>query len=243
MVDKQPAGPAPGVLWVNSKLTKPDEVTAETFTKWYQEVHIPDIFKSVGIKSAYRYESVNPDDDRPYLAYYPVEDTGFFDSSDFKAIPVHSDLLPGSKAIFDYADFDTRYYKTTQLFEPENGKPGPSDFVISAGFTPTDDADYEKWYREEHLNDIKKITGWRRTVRYELFFSRNNRKPAGEAKSFSDPPKYLTMHHFDGQSLPEKELEAASGSPWTVKNMSTMKQTQIGTFKKLGYFSADEAKL
>lgn len=84
MVDKQPAGPAPGVLWVNSKLTKPDEVTAETFTKWYQEVHIPDIFKSVGIKSAYRYESVNPDDDRPYLAYYPVEDTGFFDSSDFK---------------------------------------------------------------------------------------------------------------------------------------------------------------
>lgn len=51
------------------------------------------------------------------------------------------------------------------------------------------------------------------------------------------------QHHFDGQSLPEKELEAASGSPWTVKNMSTMKQTQIGTFKKLGYFSADEAKL
>lgn len=38
------------------------------------------------------------------------------------AIPVHDEQLPGSHAIFDFADFDTRYYKWVQTYEPKNTK-------------------------------------------------------------------------------------------------------------------------
>jgi hypothetical protein len=83
-VDKKAAGERPGLLWVNSKLKQPDKVSPEDFHKWYEEVHIPDIFKSGGFKEAWRWESLNPADERPYLALYPLEDLDFLQSAAFK---------------------------------------------------------------------------------------------------------------------------------------------------------------
>ncbi|KAK3100818.1 hypothetical protein LTR53_018972, partial [Teratosphaeriaceae sp. CCFEE 6253] len=115
-VDKPVSGKNPGVLFVNSKITKPDEFSDQDFSKWYEVVHIPDIFKTSGIKSASRWRAVDPANDRPYLALYPVDDLEFLDSDEFKAIPVHHDSLPGG-AVFNLADFDTRYYKFAQSYE------------------------------------------------------------------------------------------------------------------------------
>jgi len=140
-MDKQLTGKKPGLLWVNSKLTEPDQVGPQAYQKWYEQVHIADIFKTSGIKEAYRYQSLNPDDERPYLALYPLDDTDFLDTDEFKgvplecagivdmltvhtAIPVHDDAIPGSHAIFDFAEFDTRYYKQVQLYEPQSPKSG-----------------------------------------------------------------------------------------------------------------------
>ncbi|KAK0288889.1 hypothetical protein LTR91_018424 [Friedmanniomyces endolithicus] len=235
-VDKPATGQNPGVLFVNSKITKPDELSPEGYTKWYEKVHIPDIFKTSGIKEASRWEAIDPKSERPYLALYPLEDLNFLQTDEFKAIPVHDDSLPGSHAIFDFADFDTRYYKFVQHYEAENAKSGQADFVIAAGFTPTDEEDYDNWYRQEHLKEISGITGWRKTQRYALTFARQNRKPAGE-KQLAEPPKFLTLHFFDGASLPEKELAGASGSEWTKKQLGSMKETQMAIFKKLSQYT------
>jgi hypothetical protein len=35
----------PGLLYVNSKITSPN-LSPAAFTKWYNDVHIPDIFKT-----------------------------------------------------------------------------------------------------------------------------------------------------------------------------------------------------
>lgn len=42
----------------------------------------------------------------------------------FAAIPVHDDAIPGSHGIFDFAQFDTRYYKQVQLYEPQSPRSG-----------------------------------------------------------------------------------------------------------------------
>jgi len=235
-VDKPASGKNPGILFVNSKITKPNELSPEAYTKWYEQVHIPDIFKSGGIKEASRWKTINPKDERPYLAIYPLEDLGFMDSDDFKAIPVHDDSIPGSHAIFDYADFDTRYYKFVQKYEAENAKSGQPDLVIAAAFSPTDEEDYDNWYRQEHLKEIAGITGWRKTERYALTFARQNRKPS-EEKELSEPPKFLTLHFFDGE-LPEKELAGASESEWTKKQLGSMKAQQMAIFKQLSLHTA-----
>ncbi|KAK3627945.1 hypothetical protein LTR56_018935 [Elasticomyces elasticus] len=233
-VDKQATGKNPGLLFVNSKITKPDEVSDEAYTKWYEEVHIPDIFKTSGISEASRFLSIDPKSERPYLALYPLGDLDFLQTDEFRSIPVHHDSIPGSHAIFDFADFDTRYYKFVQHYEAENAKSGQPDFVIAAAFTPTDDEDYENWYRQEHLKEISGITGWRKTQRYALTFARQNRKSAAE-KELDEPPKFLTLHYFDGESLPEQELAGASGSEWTKKQLGSMKAQQMAVFKKLSH--------
>lgn len=114
----------PGLLYVNSKITNSDLLSPELFTHWYEEEHIPDIFKTSGIKSAYRYHTTAGDAgekvivDRPYLALYPLRDVAFLESTEFKSIPVHSDLVKTeSRCIFDLADFDTRYYGNVEKYD------------------------------------------------------------------------------------------------------------------------------
>lgn len=101
----------PGIFFVNSKITS-DTLSPQVFNRWYQDVHIPDILATSGIKAAFRYLSTTPEvAERPYLAVYPVQDVAWVRSDEFKSIPVHSDMLPNeSKAIFEIADFDSRVY-------------------------------------------------------------------------------------------------------------------------------------
>lgn len=103
----------PGLLYVNSKITS-SRLSPELFTKWYQDIHIRDIFETSGINAAFRYFTRLAEPatvDRPYLALYPLRDLAFLTSAEFKAIPVVSEMLPeGAKDVFDVADFDTRYY-------------------------------------------------------------------------------------------------------------------------------------
>ncbi|KAK6429258.1 hypothetical protein LTR95_014592 [Oleoguttula sp. CCFEE 5521] len=235
-VDKQVTGKKPGLLFVNSKITKPDQLSPEAYADWYNKRHIPDIFKTSGIKQAARWQALDPNQDRPYLALYPLEDLDYLNSDEFKAIPVHDDNLPGSGAIFDVASFDTRYYAFEQLYEPEETKNDQPDFVIACGFTPSDDAEYDRWYRESHLREVSEITGWRRTGRYVLQFARENRKAAGD-NELAKPPKFLTLHYFDGAALPEAELAKSGESERSQKNMAAMKETQIAIFKKLSQFN------
>jgi hypothetical protein len=76
----------PGLLYVNSKITNP-ELSIETFHRWYEDVHIPDIFKSGITSSAFRFVSTKSKAaERPYLALYPVEDVESLHSPEFKSI-------------------------------------------------------------------------------------------------------------------------------------------------------------
>ena len=101
--------------------------------------------------------------------------------------------------MFDYGFFDTRFYKTVQVYEK---KPNPSkskwqamgclvltsdpdqpDLLLSTEMLPADKEDFDNWYQQEHLVDGSKITGWQRTERYQLI----------NALRTEDAPKYLTL--------------------------------------------------
>lgn len=116
----------PELLYVNSKIIAPDQLSPDLFTQWYNDVHIPDIFVTSGIKEAYRYYTTSSEPssiERPYLALYPIIFEGFLQSEEFYSIPVKSSILPGpNHEIFDVADFDARYYRTTSDFQPFHGK-------------------------------------------------------------------------------------------------------------------------
>lgn len=83
-MDKSAVGPDPGLLYVNSKIIQPDKLSPEQYTQWYEETHIPDIFRTSGIDEAYRWLALDPATDRPYLALYPLKDISFLQSPKFK---------------------------------------------------------------------------------------------------------------------------------------------------------------
>lgn len=83
-MDKQAPGKNPGLLWVNSKITKPDDLSPEAYKTWYEDIHIRDIFKTSGIREASRWQALDPKEDRPYLALYPLEDLDFLATDEFK---------------------------------------------------------------------------------------------------------------------------------------------------------------
>jgi hypothetical protein len=114
----------PGLFFANSKITSPS-LSHEIFTKWYNDVHIPDIFKTSGIKSGFRYYSTSPQDtDKPYLAIYPLEDVGFLETEEFWSIPVTHELLGEGKNCFEVAEFDTRPYELLKVSQLETATKG-----------------------------------------------------------------------------------------------------------------------
>ncbi len=116
--------PHPGIFYVAAKIINP-ALTPTVLKKWYDEVHFPDIIKTSGMPTTFRYDALDPSAERPFFYYYPVPDLAFLGSEEFMKIPINSDLLPGpSHMIFDFVNFDTRYYELVQSFEAEGAKPG-----------------------------------------------------------------------------------------------------------------------
>jgi hypothetical protein len=112
-----PSGP--GIFLSLSKIIKHEVLSDEVFNKWYNEVHLPDVLATGKITRAYRFRNKNPDAERPYLALYICPDMSCIAGEEVKSIPMHSNLLPQGKSIHELANFDTRFYNTTQEFVKE----------------------------------------------------------------------------------------------------------------------------
>ncbi|RVX71600.1 hypothetical protein B0A52_03784 [Exophiala mesophila] len=220
----------PGLLYVNSKITDPDKLSASVFTQWYEKVHIPDIFETSGIKSAYRYFTTSNSStsvDRPYLALYPLKEVGFLQTDEFKAIPVHSDLVPTStKCIFDVADFDTRYYTNVDKVEvgddaDRDGDPRPYlttvQFDAPVELRDADPKEVSSWYLDNNKQGATRVRV------YRLYFGRQNRN-AQEDNNIATPHAFLAVHEFPS----EDAANAFVGN-------ANVKQTRAG-FKLLKAF-------
>jgi len=228
----------PGIIFVNSKISKPNDISPENFKKWYTEEHIPDVLKSGGIKTAFRYEALDPSADRPYLAVYPTEDVNFVKSSEFAEIPFTSNIFPGpTHSSMDFVDFEVKLFEFVYRYEKEGtGIIGPARIVMTAEMVPapgTDD-DFNAWYRDEHCGIVAKFPGYIRTRRYKLLSILSGGSANGA---------YLAMHEFESDSLPpSEELAKTVETPWAQRVMSTSTGFNVGAYKLVGTFGKTEVK-
>ena len=116
----------PGILWINSKVTDPDSLSVDSFEKWYEEIHIPDIIaaKPGGVVSSWRYLCVDPDRPAPFLAVYKVPDMRFLQSTEFKNIPMVHPTLPGNGPIHRFAAFDARFLAHVETWKSAKASQG-----------------------------------------------------------------------------------------------------------------------
>jgi antibiotic biosynthesis monooxygenase (ABM) superfamily enzyme len=92
---------------------------------------------------------------------------------------------------------------------------------------PTDEEDWDKWYREEHLDMLSKVPGYRRSQRYRI-------GAPVPVLTRGEPIKYLTVHefdHLDGMGGPESQ--ALSTTEWTKKNVAGAKAMIVRGFERV----------
>jgi hypothetical protein len=100
-------------------------------------------------------------------------------------------------------------------------------FIITVEMQPTDEKDFDRWYREEHLDMLSKVPGYRRSQRYKI----GNPVPG---LTQGEPTKFFTIHeldHFDGMTGPE--ATALNTTEWTQKNISESKVFVVRGFENV----------
>ncbi|KAI8195224.1 Core atranone cluster (CAC) protein 1 [Colletotrichum sp. SAR 10_65] len=203
----------PGLLFVNSKIIRPDLIDEDAFFKWYDEDHIAEILATSGIQSAFRFLDVNIGSvERPYLAMYPMRDIGFTKTEEFRNINVSSDMLPNGGPIYDLADFDVRYYKLVQVFDPKKKGKGVVKTIIAAQYELgelTED-EFDSWYRKES----RALKG----------LSTNDEPPP-------QPPKWLAVHEFESEEVDLVSLRQLTDTEWTRKINNVSKSRVFPVFK------------
>ncbi|KAF1941454.1 hypothetical protein EJ02DRAFT_202598 [Clathrospora elynae] len=137
----------PGILFVRSRISPASKQVLDepTFLKWYDDLHIPEVVSTSGIKSAFRYIDMHktcPASPKPYLAFYPMLDLAFTLSEEFRGVRVESETLPGSGVVYDLADFDVSYLGFCGATMPKRGH-GRAEYIVTAGIRPGNDADME----------------------------------------------------------------------------------------------------
>lgn len=141
-----------GILFVTSKISRPDILDVPTYIKWYEEDHIAEVVETSGINSARRFVHVDPKAEKPYLAMYALDDLAFLLSDEFRKIRVQSDILPSPGIIYDLADVDVRYDNLVHVYDKtQKGRGAAKALVVVAsrlkeGVSPQD---LDRWYREE----------------------------------------------------------------------------------------------
>jgi hypothetical protein len=81
---------------------------------------------------------------------------------------------------------------------------------------PVDEVDFDKWYREEHLDMLAAMPGYRRTLRYVL----GPKAPLTRG----EPAKFLAVHEMDElKGLGSEAGQAANQTPWTVRHVKESK--------------------
>jgi len=115
-----PKPPIPGILWVNSDVIHPENLSKKDFDDWYCDEHIPDVVSKPGISHAYRYEYVLSKSTLPrklsFLTLYGMPDIQYMETDEFRTLEGQSPG-PNLERIFRNAEFDTRSYREVQRDE------------------------------------------------------------------------------------------------------------------------------
>lgn len=92
---------------------------------------------------------------------------------------------------------------------------------------PLDEADFDKWYREEHIPLFSKVAGFHRSTRYRWQSKKtfNGKEP---------PAPCLTIHEIDDAScLATEEAKRANSTEWTAKHVKESKKTEARAWRLL----------
>lgn len=115
-----------GIIGAFSKNKSPHLISDEALMDWYDNIHIPDVIATSGVKTALRFDSLSEGAEWPWLVVYPVQDILFSETDEFDQIPKggHEEIL--HRQFPDLAALDLRISERVSVFQAPTAKKGKS---------------------------------------------------------------------------------------------------------------------
>ena len=211
--------PTPGLMFVASKVLDPHKTSDEKYNRFYNDEHLPDVLNHGTCNITLRYKNSNPDAEIPYIALYPLEDAQFLASKELKELveSTRKSTTFDGDDIYDHIHFDLRPYEKIQTFEgyglaDKSGKER-GQTIVAVAMEPAqgEEADFEDWYRKQHLDMLAMCKGYRRTTRYKRLDDQQ--------------PRFLALHEYacEPEALPAEQIKQVRETEWSWKVVDNAK--------------------
>ncbi|KAL3484553.1 hypothetical protein BJX62DRAFT_230190 [Aspergillus germanicus] len=216
--------PTQGLLYVASRIRSLSQISPDVYNAWYDDIHVPHVLETPGIKQAFRYEPTATSLDSapwPFLALYPIQDIRVFNTEEFASIPLCSDVLPGpTHSCLDIADFDNRRYRLVgkrqdaDTYMPIGSKSHLQlvEFDLPSQIDGSDDQATLEWFSSIYSGGISQ---W--LCIYKIFWS-----SLYKDEQLADLPAYLALLQLDGdenvyQQATQELQFAAKVKQWKLR--------------------------
>ena len=213
---------AKGLLYV---LVSPGEtVSAEEFSAWYDNEHVPTRRNVPGILSASRYVAI--DDQKPeWLTVYELEDVSKLESPAYLKLRDTASEYE-KKLVSNFETVDERVYElfsektspihasaTNQIYRTLGLQPGPD----------LSEEDYNKWYEEEHVPLLSIVPGWLKSTRWKLKDATVTSHGNVKEKNIS---RYLAVHEWESlEAFSTPEFKHATSTWWRDQILPKLDKT------------------
>lgn len=176
-------------------------VAEDEFHDWYDTEHVPERLAVSGFINAQRWIGIaNP---KQSLALYDLDTVGVLHSPPYLAVGGENGS-PWTKRV-------TGNVTMLMRMEAEQLRPGdalaPDDaaavLLISMNVAPEQEAEFNAWYNEEHLDALASVPGVLRARRYRGNGARQ---------------RYAAIYHFANPDVPNSaSWKTAANTPWTER--------------------------
>lgn len=218
-----------GLLFATAEV---GDILSETeWHKWYDEEHVPLRTGLEGFKSAVRY--ISADDEKPtWAAMYDLDSADVLKSDAYLRL-AETRSAREQRVLENVAHFERRVYTLNEAAPTtvsdaftgfgDGSKPGQATHLlaVSMDVAPEHEAEFHRWYDEEHVPMITKIPGWLRSRRLILVDSSITSLNPKSKEGYKPGPRFLALHdfaHIDGLDGPEHD--ACRNTPWRTEVMS-----------------------
>ncbi|KAI0634626.1 hypothetical protein C8Q77DRAFT_1055686 [Trametes polyzona] len=211
----------PGILFVYSE--PGSAVTDEEFNDWYDNEHVPLRLPIPGFQSWSCWTAA--DNQRPtYAAIYDLTSPSVVDEPPYSDL-AHTRSEREQSLISRLALLDRRTYTLREPVHPTKAgaaynplAPGPYLSIVELEVKPEHEAEFDRWYDEEHIPMLAKVPGWVRSRRFVLEFAAATGTEAKEGR----PPKHLSIHEWETPAaFDTTEFKDALQTPWMAKIKET----------------------
>jgi hypothetical protein len=193
-------------FWAVVRISLIDTVRDEAeFNGWYDEVHVPEFVEQPGIDHAWRIEKIEHghelgETDEQYAAIYQLDSIASFQAAlDASPTAGHSWFAWEGRV----ENWKRTFFRVLTAFEHDNGK-GKYWATIRVNYAGEHEAEFNRWYNDEHLPEVASNPGFHRAWRLQ--------HETSESQLGENPHRYWAVYEIDD---PQNLVEALRDKePW-----------------------------